>query len=70
VIYGGVDAPSVSFSGLEEVLADPDVEIRLFGKPESFIRRRMGVALAKAADPDLARSLARDAASRIKVSAG
>lgn len=69
VIYGGVDAPAVSFSGLEKVLADPDVEIRLFGKPESFTRRRMGVALARAADPDLARSLARDAASRIKVSA-
>ena len=69
VIYGGVDAPEVSFSGLEQVLADPDVEIRLFGKPESFTRRRMGVALARAADPDLARRLARDAASRIKVSA-
>lgn len=69
VIYGGVDAPAVSFSGLEQVLADPDVEIRLFGKPESFTRRRMGVALARAADPDLARRLARDATSRIKVSA-
>ncbi|MEN9681955.1 MAG: formate-dependent phosphoribosylglycinamide formyltransferase [Pseudomonadota bacterium] len=69
VIYGGVDAPAVSFSGLEQVLADPDVEVRLFGKPESFSRRRMGVALAKASDTETARHLARDAASRIYVSA-
>lgn len=69
VIYGGVDAPAVSFSGMEQVLADPNVELRLFGKPESFARRRMGVALAKASDPDVARNVARVAASRIHVSA-
>ncbi len=69
VIYGGVDASAVSFSGLEHVLADPDVEIRLFGKPESFMRRRMGVALAKAKDSEHARQMARDAASRIHVGA-
>lgn len=69
VIYGGVDAPAVSFSGLENVLSDPDVEIRLFGKPESFQRRRMGVALAKSSDPELARRVARDAASKIQVDA-
>ena len=69
VIYGGVDASGVSYSGLEQVLADPNVEARLFGKPESFTRRRMGVVLAKASNSDAARDLARDAASRIHVSA-
>lgn len=69
VIYGGVDAPAVSFSGLEKVLADPDVEIRLFGKPQSFTRRRMGVVLAKGPDPERARNVARDAASQVHVGA-
>lgn len=69
VIYGGVDAAAVRFSGLESVLADPDVEVRLFGKPASFKRRRMGVVLAKAKDPDLARNVARVAVAGIQVSA-
>ena len=69
VIYGGVDAAAVRFSGLELVLADPDVEVRLFGKPASFKRRRMGVVLAKAKDPELARNVARVAVAGIQVSA-
>ena len=69
VIYGGVDAAAVRFSGLESVLADPDVEVRLFGKPASFKRRRMGVVLAKAKDPELARNVARAAVAGIQVSA-
>ena len=69
VIYGGVDAAAVRFSGLESVLADPDVEVRLFGKPASFKRRRMGVVLAQGKDPDLARNVARVAVAGIQVSA-
>ena len=69
VIYGGVDAAAVRFSGLESVLADPDVEVRLFGKPASFKRRRMGVVLAQGKDPDIARNVARVAVAGIQVSA-
>lgn len=69
VIYGGVDAAAVRFSGLESVLADPDVEVRLFGKPASFKRRRMGVVLAQGKDPEIARNVARVAAAGIQVSA-
>lgn len=66
VIYGGVDSLSLSYTGLEKALAVPNSEVRLFGKPESFKRRRMGVALATAVDTDTARTLALKAASFIK----
>jgi len=39
--------------------------MRLFGKPESFTRRRMGVALATGNDTDEARSRAKLAASKV-----
>src|SRR3954464_16084863 len=48
-VYGGTEAPGISFDGVDEALALPGVDLRLFGKPESFTRRRMGVALARAA---------------------
>lgn len=66
VIYGGVDAVGIVFDGVADALATPGVDIRLFGKPESFERRRMGVALAIAATTDAARALAKAAAARIK----
>jgi phosphoribosylglycinamide formyltransferase 2 len=65
VIYGGVDAEGVVFDGVEAALAVPRTDIRLFGKPESFVRRRMGVALAYDADVDVARANAVEAASRV-----
>ncbi|MDZ7884983.1 MAG: formate-dependent phosphoribosylglycinamide formyltransferase [Mycobacterium sp.] len=65
VIYGGVDAEGVVFDGVEAALAVPHTDIRLFGKPESFVKRRMGVALAYDADVDVARSNAVEAASRV-----
>lgn len=65
VIYGGVDAEGVVFDGVEAALAVPHTDIRLFGKPESFVRRRMGVALAYAADVDVARANALEAAGRV-----
>ena len=67
VIYGGMDAEGVAFGGVAEALAVPGADIRLFGKPQSFERRRMGVALARAADVDTARERAREAAARVKV---
>ena len=61
VIYGGVDADSLVFDGVADALAIPQTEIRLFAKPQSFVRRRMGVALAY--DNDLA--VARGRANRV-----
>ncbi|HUD35213.1 MAG TPA: formate-dependent phosphoribosylglycinamide formyltransferase [Variovorax sp.] len=66
VIYGGVDAVGIVFEGVAEALAVPGTDVRLFGKPESFEKRRMGVALAHAADVDTARRNAKEAASRVK----
>ncbi|RZL21610.1 MAG: formate-dependent phosphoribosylglycinamide formyltransferase [Rhodococcus sp. (in: high G+C Gram-positive bacteria)] len=66
VIYGGVEAQAIGFDGVAEALAVPETDIRLFGKPESFTRRRMGVAVSTAADVETARSRARDAASKVR----
>ncbi|MGH6958469.1 MAG: formate-dependent phosphoribosylglycinamide formyltransferase [Caulobacteraceae bacterium] len=70
VIYGGLDAKGVAFEGVDEALAVPTAELRLFGKPEAFGRRRMGVAIARGADVDEARERARLAASRVRPVAG
>jgi len=66
VIYGGVDAPGVGFDGVAEALSVPGADLRLFGKPESFQRRRMGVALARAGTTDEARARAAEAAGKVK----
>jgi len=66
VIYGGVDAQGIVFDGVDAALQIPGTEVRLFGKPESFSRRRMGVALARAADTDAARDNAKKAAALVK----
>ena len=66
VIYGGVDALGIAFDGVDEALAVPGTDLRLFGKPESFAKRRMGVAVARAADVDTARANAKLAASKVK----
>lgn len=67
VIYGGVGAQGVVFEGLSEALSVPTADLRLFGKPEAFERRRMGVATARGEDVDQARERARDAAARVRV---
>ncbi|MDM9560330.1 MULTISPECIES: formate-dependent phosphoribosylglycinamide formyltransferase [Bordetella] len=67
VIYGGVDARGVSFHHVAEALAEPGTDIRLFGKPESYVKRRMGVALAVAADVDAAREKAGRVAATVAV---
>ena len=66
VIYGGHDAPGIAFEGVADALRIPGTDLRLFGKPESFARRRMGVALAAASDIDTARRHARAAAACVK----
>ncbi len=66
VIYGGVDATGIVFDGIADALQVPGSDIRLFGKPESFVKRRMGVALVHAANVDTARALAKEAASRVR----
>ncbi len=66
VIYGQLDAPGIGFDGVAEALRIPGTDLRLFGKPESFSHRRMGVALAAAADIDTARKHARAAAACVK----
>ncbi|WP_293763096.1 formate-dependent phosphoribosylglycinamide formyltransferase [uncultured Aquitalea sp.] len=66
VIYGGMEAQGIAFEGVAEALAVPGADLRLFGKPESFVRRRMGVAVAYADDVDTARERARLAASLVK----
>ncbi len=66
VIYGGVDAEGIVFDGVDAALQVPHTDIRLFGKPESFTKRRMGVALAFDDDVDVARRNAAEAASRVK----
>ncbi len=66
VIYGGVDAEAISYGGIAEALAIPETELRLFGKPESFVKRRMGVAVARGADIDEARARAKAAAAAVK----
>ncbi len=67
VIYGGVDAQAVIFDGVADALSVPGTDLRLFGKPESFVKRRMGVALAHAESIDVARERAKLAASKVRV---
>ncbi|OVZ59935.1 phosphoribosylglycinamide formyltransferase 2 [Pigmentiphaga sp. NML080357] len=66
VIYGGIEAGAVVFEGVAQALAEPGTDLRLFGKPESFVKRRMGVALATAGSVDEARAKAKRASSRVK----
>ncbi|MDR5756565.1 formate-dependent phosphoribosylglycinamide formyltransferase [Caballeronia sp. LZ035] len=66
VIYGGLDEAGIAFEGVAEALAVPGADLRLFGKPESFVKRRMGVALATGADSAEARERAREAASKVR----
>ena len=66
VIYGGLEAKGIGFTGVDEALRVHGTDIRLFGKPESFTKRRMGVALASGKDTDQARERAKLAASLVK----
>lgn len=65
VIYGGLEATGIAFEGVDEALAVPETDLRLFGKPESFTRRRMGVVVANGKDIEQARERAKLAASKV-----
>jgi phosphoribosylglycinamide formyltransferase 2 len=65
VIYGGMDAVGIGYDGVAEALAVPESDLRLFGKPEAFTRRRMGVALARGEDIDQARTRAKQVAAAV-----
>jgi phosphoribosylglycinamide formyltransferase 2 len=66
VIYGGLDETGIAFEGVAQALAVPGADLRLFGKPESFVKRRMGVALATAGDIGEALQRAKQAAAAVK----
>lgn len=66
VIYGGLEAKGIAFEGVALALAVPEADLRLFGKPESFLKRRMGVAVATGADTDEALERARAAAGLVR----
>ena len=66
VIYGGMEAQGIAFEGVAEALSVPTADLRLFGKPEAFERRRMGVATARGETVEQARERAREAASRVR----
>ncbi|WP_288411012.1 formate-dependent phosphoribosylglycinamide formyltransferase [uncultured Herbaspirillum sp.] len=66
VIYGQHEARGIAFDGVADALRIPGADIRLFGKPESFARRRMGVALASGDNVETARIRAKQAAAKVK----
>ncbi len=65
VIYGQLEEKGIAFAGVDEALRVPQSDLRLFGKPESFARRRMGVALANGRDTNEARERAKLAAGKV-----
>jgi phosphoribosylglycinamide formyltransferase 2 len=65
VIYGQHEAVGIAYKNVAAAMRVPESDIRLFGKPESFTRRRMGVALATGKDTDQARERAKLAASKV-----
>ncbi|WEV49954.1 formate-dependent phosphoribosylglycinamide formyltransferase [Acinetobacter sp. ESL0695] len=67
VIYAGVNSKNLSFTHLETALANPTTDLRLFGKPEGFDKRRMGVITARASTTDEARKIARESAQQVNV---
>ena len=68
VIYAGIDGTNLQFSGINLALQHPETDLRLFGKPEGFQKRRMGVVTARAENTDMARELAQQAAAAVIVS--
>jgi len=66
VIYGGMNEQGIVFYDTDKALTIPQTDLRLFGKPEAFERRRMGVALAYADDIETARKNARACAAAVQ----
>ena len=61
------ESSSITYGNLQQALAEPDTQIRLFGKPNVAGKRRMGVALARSNDIENAREKARNASAAIQV---
>lgn len=66
VIYGSVESRATRYEAVEHALEVPDSDLRLFGKPESYKKRRMGVALARGEDVETARARAQECAARVR----
>jgi phosphoribosylglycinamide formyltransferase 2 len=66
VIYGGVDGRGIRYDNVAHALSVPGSDLRLFGKPEAYKKRRMGVALATGSDISEARERATECARRVK----
>ncbi len=58
------------YDGLSEALVEPNVWVRIFGKPTTRPRRRMGVAIARASTVEEARKKAKAAAKAMQVLEG
>jgi phosphoribosylglycinamide formyltransferase 2 len=67
VVLVSGDSSSMVYKGLEAAIAEPDTDIRLFGKPEVAVQRRLGVGLALGSDVDDARAKAERVSSAISV---
>ena len=65
VIYGGMDKKGIQFENIEKALSLPQTDLRLFGKPEAFLRRRMGVALCYSDTVETARESAKKSAALV-----
>ncbi|MCF2707151.1 formate-dependent phosphoribosylglycinamide formyltransferase [Arcanobacterium haemolyticum] len=63
-----IESESPCYAGAGEVLADPAVTLRVFGKPVAHVGRRMAVAVAEASDVETARARARKAISELRMS--
>ena len=61
------DSNQMRYRGLDQALAQPETEVRLFGKPEVKGNRRLGVALARGESIQEARDKANAASAALKV---
>jgi phosphoribosylglycinamide formyltransferase 2 len=66
VIYGALKEKGIAYEGVDEALRVAQTEVRLFGKPESFAHRRMGVALAYGEESGECRERAALAAGKVR----
>jgi phosphoribosylglycinamide formyltransferase 2 len=62
-----VYSSKINFVNVAQALTEVDTDLRLFGKPDSRLYRRLGVALAKAETTELARAKAFKLASKISL---
>lgn len=70
VIYGRLQEAGIAFEGVDEAMRIPGVDVRLFGKPESFSKRRMGVVVAQGDNVAQARERAQRAVAKLRPVSG